>query len=222
MTDCPPLPSRRLQAYAAVAKGVLWLLLALWLVLALAWGALHAFIVPRIGELRPELETRASSVLGIPVRIGRIEARSEGFVPSFELSEVVLLDPAGRPALTLPRVLAALSPRSLLHLGFEQLYIDRPELDIRRDKGGRIYVAGLDFSQHEDSDSRAADWFFSLPEFVIKGGTLRWTDDMRGAPPLEMQRVDFVMRNGGRSHQVRLDATPPVEWGDRFTLQGVF
>src|ERR1700740_14221 len=115
MTDCPPLPSRRLKVVAAVAKGALWLLLAAWLVLALAWGALHAFIVPRIGELRPELEMRASRVLGIPVRIGRIEALSEGFMPSFELSDVVLLDAAGRPALTLPRVLAALSPQSLLH-----------------------------------------------------------------------------------------------------------
>src|SRR3569623_440077 len=102
--DCPPSPSRRLQAYAVLAKGALWLLLVAWLVLALAWGALHAFIVPRIGELRPELEIRASRVLGIQVRIGRIEALSEGFTPSFELSDVVLLDPAGRPALTLPRV----------------------------------------------------------------------------------------------------------------------
>src|SRR3569832_2493599 len=112
MTDCPPSPSRRLQAYAAVAKGVLWLLLALWLVLALAWGALHAFIVPRIGELRPELEIRASRVLGIQVRIGRIEAQNEGFIPSFELSDVVLLDPAGRPAGARPRGRAARAPRA--------------------------------------------------------------------------------------------------------------
>src|SRR5689334_220687 len=134
MTDRLPLsPSRRLQAAAALAKGALWLLLAAWLVLALAWGALHAFIVPRIGELRPELEMRASQVLGIPVHIGRIEVLSEGFAPVFQLSDVVLLDAAGRPALTLPRVLAAVSPRSLLALGFEQLYIDGPQLDIRRD-----------------------------------------------------------------------------------------
>ncbi|HEY8047922.1 MAG TPA: DUF3971 domain-containing protein, partial [Ramlibacter sp.] len=223
MTASPSaLPSRRLQAYAAVAKGLLWLLLALWLVLALAWGALHAFIVPRIGELRPELEMQASRVLGIPVRIGRIEALTEGFMPSFELTDVVLLDPAGRAALTLPRVLASLSPRSLLHLGFEQLYIDRPELDIRRDKGGRISIAGLDFSRRQDSGSQGADWFFSQPEFVIKNGTVRWTDEMRGAPPLALERVDFVMRNGGRGHRLRLDATPPAEWGDRFTLQGIF
>lgn len=223
MTDSTPLPSRRLKAYAAVAKGALWLLLAAWLVLALAWGALHAFIVPRIGELRPELETRASRALGIPVRIGRIEVLSEGWMtPSFQLSDVVLLDAAGRPALTLPRVLAAVSPRSLLSLGFEQLYIDRPELDVRRDEAGRISIAGLEFSQPGEGSSGGADWFFSQPEFVIKDGVVRWTDEMRGAPPLALANVDFVMRNGGRRHALRLDATPPPEWGDRFSVRAIF
>ena len=194
----PPLPSRRLKVIAALAKGVLWLLLAAWLVLALAWGALHAFIVPRIGELRPELEMRASRALGIEVRIGRIEAVTEGLMPTFELTNVVLLDPAGRPALRLPRILAAVSPRAVLHLGFEQLYIDRPELDVRRDRTGRIIVAGLDFSRRDDDDQGAADWFFSQAEFVIRGGTLRWTDELRRAAPLQLSNVDFIVRNGGR------------------------
>ncbi len=221
MDDCPPLPSRRLKAYAAVAKGALWLLLASWLVLALAWGALHAWIVPRIGELRPELEAQATRVLGVPVRIGRIEARSEGLIPSFELSDVALLDPAGQPALRLPRVVAALSPRSLIHLGFEQLYIDRPELDIRRAKDGRLFVAGLDFSRARGDDGQAADWFFSQAEFVIRNGTIRWTDELRGVQPLELDQVDFVMRNGGRRHAMRLDATPPQAWGNRFSLRAL-
>jgi uncharacterized protein (TIGR02099 family) len=223
MTDCPPLPSRRLKAYAAVAKGALWLLLAAWLALALAWGAFHAFIVPRIGELRPELEMRATRVLGIPVRIGRIEVLNEGFTPAFQLSDVALLDPSGRPALTLSRVLAAVSPRSLLALGFEQLYIDGPELDIRRDKSGHVTIAGLEaVSRGGKGGGGAADWFFSQPEFVIRGGTVRWTDEMRGAPPLALQGVQFVMRNRHRSHSLRLDGTPPPEWGERFTVQGVF
>ncbi len=221
MNVCPPTPSRALKAYAAVAKLALWLLMAAWLALALAWGALHGWIVPRIGELRPDLEIEVGRVLGVPVRIGSIAARSEGFIPSFELNDVVLLDPAGRPALRLPRVLAALSPRSLLHLGFEQLYIDRPELDIRRAKDGRMFVAGLDFSRTSDSDGGAADWFFAQTEFVISGGTIRWTDEMRGAPPLTLERVDFVMRNNGRRHALRLDATPPAAWGDRFSLRGL-
>ena len=222
MNESPPPPSRLFRTYAAVAKWSLWLLLAFWLALVLAWGALHGFIVPRIGELRPDLEIEAGRVLGVPVRIGAITARSEGLVPSFELNDVVLLDPQGREALRLPRVVAALSPRSLWNLGFDQLYIDQPQLDIRRTAAGTILVGGLDFSRGKDDDGRAADWFFRQTEFVIRGGTLRWTDELRGAPPLALGQVDFVMRNSARRHAMRLDATPPPEWGERFSLRGLF
>lgn len=222
MNASPPSPSGPLKAYATAAKGFLWLLLAGWLVLVVAWGALHAWIVPRIGELRPDLEIEAGRVLGVPVRIGSIAARSEGLIPSFELSDVVLLDPLGREALRLPRVLAALSPRSLWNLGFEQLYIDRPQLDVRRAADGRIFVAGLDFSRGSDNEGRAADWFFRQTEFVIRDGTVRWTDEMRGAPPLVLDQVDFVTRNGARRHALRLDATPPPAWGERFSVRGLF
>ncbi|HEX7890369.1 MAG TPA: YhdP family protein [Ramlibacter sp.] len=222
MNATPPNPSRTLRLFAAAAKWSLWLLLAASLLLSLAWGALHGFIVPRIGDLRPALEIRASQVLGVPVRIGAISARSEGVFPSFTLENVVLLDPQGREALKLPLVIGALSPRSLWNLGFEQLYIDRPRLDIRRARDGRIFVAGLDFSRSSGDEGRAADWFFGQKEFVIQGGAIQWTDELRGAPPLALDDVRFVARNGARRHQLRIDATPPAEWGQRFSLSGVF
>ena len=222
MNESPPNPSRALRLSAAAVKWSLWLLLAASLLLAMAWGALHSFIVPRIGDLRPALEIRASRILGVPVRIGAITARSEGLIPSFTLQDVVLLDPQGRAALTLPTVIGALSPRSLWNLGFEQLYIDQPRVDIRRAADGRIFVAGLDFSRTSDNEGRAADWFFSQTEFIVQGGWVQWTDELRGAPPLVLSQVDFVSRNRARRHLLRLDATPPREWGQRFTLAGVF
>ncbi len=221
MNELLPSPSRLLKAYATIAKGSLWLLLAFWLVLALAWGALHVWIVPRIGELRPDLEIEATRVLGVPVRIGAVRARTEGLMPSFELMDVVLLDPQGREALRLPRVVAAVSPRSLWSLGFEQLYIERPRVDVRRAADGRIFVAGLDFSRSSDNEGRAADWFFGQSEFVVLGGVVSWTDEMRAAPPLALKDVDLVVRNTGRRHALRLDATPPQAWGDRFTLDAL-
>ena len=135
---------------------------------------------------------------------------------------MVLLDPQGREALRLPHVLAALSPRSLWNLGFEQVLIENPQLDVRRAADGRLFVAGLDLSRAGDNDGRAADWFFRQGEFVIRGGTLRWTDELRGAPALALSHLDFVARNKLRRHAVRLDATPPAEWGHRFSLAGEF
>lgn len=202
---------------------LLWLVAAAWLLFGLSWIMLHGWIVPRIGEFRPRLEIEASKALGVPVRIGEITAHSQGMIPSFELRDVTLLDPQGREALRLPRVLGALSPSSIWGLGFEQLYIDKPELDIRRAADGKIYVGGLDVSQDRAAgQSTAADWFFSQTEFVIRGGTVRWTDELQKAPTLALTQVDWVMRNARRRHLMRLDATPPPEWGDRFTFRGVF
>ena len=129
----PEKPSRRLR-WATFASGVLmWLLIAVWGMFGIVWLVLHGWIVPRIGEWRPQLESVASHALGVPVRIASITARSTGVIPSFELQGVTLLGPQGQAAVSLPRVLATLSPRSLLGLGFEQLVIDQPELDIRRE-----------------------------------------------------------------------------------------
>ena len=216
------LPSRRLRLAARVARVLLGLVASFWLLFGVSWALLHGWIVPRISEFRPRLEAVASKALGVPVRIGQISARSQGLMPSFELRDVSLLDAQGRAALRLPSVQAALTPSSLWGLGFEQLVVDRPELDIRRSSDGKIHVAGLDFSQsRSDGSSAFFDWFFSQPELVVRGGTVRWTDELRGAPPLALTQVDWVMRNPGKRHLMRLDATPPAGWGERFSLRGM-
>jgi len=217
-----PLPSKLLKTWSGLTRWLLGVVALAWLLLGLAWGALHWLIVPRIDEFRPQLEAQATRAMGVPVRVGAITARSNGMVPSFELTDVALMDAQNRVALSLPRVLVAISPRSLWRLGFEQVYIDQPKLDVRRLPDGRITVAGLDMSASAGTDSAVLDWFFSQIEFVIRAGVVRWTDEQRGAEPLVLQNVDAVARNLGRHHDVRLDATPPEAWGERFSLRGRF
>ncbi|MDA8444138.1 YhdP family protein [Paracidovorax valerianellae] len=222
MIEQPPHPSRLLRCLAGLARWSLGLLIAFWLLVAVAWGVLHGWIVPRIGDFRPQLETHATRALGVPVRIGALSARSDGLVPTFELNDVALLDPEGRVALKLPRVVGSLSPRSLLRRGFEQLYIERPELDVRRLADGRIFIAGLAFRQTEGGDSAGADWLFSQSEVVLRGGMVRLTDEQSTAPPLALEQVDLLLRNRGWGHNLRIKATPPAQWGDRFKLTGQF
>lgn len=222
MIDLSPAPSSLLKTLTILARWSLGLLLTAWLVLLAAWSALHWVIVPRIAEFRPQLEARATQILGVPVRIGAIGAHSSGMIPSFELTDVQLFDAQGREALRLPRVLAALSPRSLWHFGFEQLYIDRPELSIRRTVDGKITVAGLDFSPTAGTGNDAVEWFFSQIEFAIHDGTILWTDELRAAPALALKQVELVVRNRGRHHDMRVDATPPALWGERFHVLGKF
>ena len=216
------LASPRVKRLAVFARIALWLLLGFWMLFGATWALLYGWIVPRIEEFRPRIELEASKALGVSVRIGQITARSAGLIPSFELRDVTLTDSAGREALRLPRVVAALSPASLWGSGFEQLVLDQPVLDIRRTLDGKIYVGGLDIHQTRTGNNDTADWIFSQAEFAIQGGLLRWTDEQSQAPPLVLSQVDAVMRNSTRKHAFRFDATPPPEWGDRVTLRGQF
>ncbi len=222
MNEPPISPSRLLRLLAGFARWSLGLLVAVWLLAAVAWGILHGLIVPRIGEFRSHVETQVAKALGVPVRIGGLQASSDGFIPTLELSGVALLDPSGREALRLEQVVAAISPRSLLRLGFEQLYLKNPELDVRRDAEGRIFVAGLQIQGTGKDDGAATDWLFSQSEVAIVNGRVRWTDELRGAPPITLSELNLIMRNGHWRHRLRVDATPPEGWGGRFSLRGEF
>ncbi len=200
-----------------------WGLMGVCMVGVLAWAAVHVFIVPRINDYRHVLQQQASRVIGTPVEVGHIQAQGGWWVLGFEVSEVLLLDAQGQEALRLPRVLAALSLRSLLQGGFEQLAIDQPELDIRRDVDGKLWIAGL--SSPDASDGAAADWFFSQREFVVTQGVVRWRDQQRqgeDAPALILRDVDLVVKNQWLAHEVRMDATPPTAVGQRLALRGKF
>jgi uncharacterized protein (TIGR02099 family) len=225
----PPFVERRHRPWARrLWRAAFSLVLAAWSLLLLAWLVLQWGILPRVGDWRPQIEERASAALGVPVSIGAIRVRSGGWMPTLDIDDVVLHDAQRREALRLPRVHATLSARSLLgmELRFEQLLIEGATLDVRRDVAGRLFLGGLEFKgRAAEGDDGAADWFFAQHEFVIRHGRVRWLDERAPASdagPLELEDVDLVVRNGLRSHDLRLDATPPTAWGERFTLSGRF
>jgi uncharacterized protein (TIGR02099 family) len=210
-------------------RWALLVLALLWALGVVAWSVLHWAILPHANDWRPWLEKEASKALGLELRIGSIRVESGGWMPRMELGDVQVLDAAGRPALRLPRVAAVLSAQSLLVLEprFSQLRVDAPELIIRRDAQGRIFIAGLGLDEAEKTDAGTTeagmDWLFSQPELAIINGRVRWVDEKRAdARPLELSQLNFIMRNGLRRHDLRLDATPPADWGRRFTLRGQF
>jgi uncharacterized protein YhdP len=230
-----PNAPRKLRPGAALSALLRWvagLTAVIFGLLVIAWLVIHWAILPHIENWRGAVEQRATAALGVPFRIGGITVTSSGWVPAFELRDVVLLGPDTHPALSLPRVVAALSPRSLLalELRFEQLLIENAQLDVQRDAQGRLRIAGLDMGAPTTAPAADAavvtDWFFKQHELVIRGASLRWSDALHkpdaNAPPLVLSNVQFVMRNGLRQHDFRLDGTPPAEWGDRFSVSGKF
>ncbi|MGA0612207.1 YhdP family protein [Caldimonas sp. KR1-144] len=202
-------------AFAAILIGGAWLILQ--------WG-----ILPRIDDWRAPLEARASAAIGRPVRIGVVSASGHGgWSQAIDLSDVRVQAADGSDALVLARVRAVVSPASLLHWPprFDALQVDGVALDVRRRADGHLVVAGIDLGGTDggaSDDSAAADWLFSQPSLALAGGTLVWTDEARGAAPITLTGVDIALRNGVRSHALRIDATPPEAWGARFSLRGRF
>ncbi len=218
-----------LRPYRLLRRALRWalrLLMLAWGLVLLSWLLLHWAILPYIDDWRPAIERQASHILGVDVRIGQIEVRSGGWIPALELRDLRLLDKRQREVLRLPRVAAALSARSLLAFSprFEQLLVDSPEMEVRRDRQGRIFVAGFDLQPDEraEAGNDLADWFFAQHEFVILKGRLRWVDEARQAEALQLTDLNLVVRNGLRRHELRLDATPPAEWGERFSIRARF
>jgi uncharacterized protein YhdP len=231
ISNRPPIAPRKPRLWAALSALLRWvagLTAVIFGLLVIAWLVIHWAILPHIENWRGTVEQRATAALGVPVRIGGITVTSSGWVPAFELRDVALLGPDAQPALSLPRVVAALSPRSLLalELRFEQLLIENAQLDVQRDAQGRLRIAGLDMSAPSTTPAEDAalvtDWFFKQYELVIRGASVRWSDAQHNSPPLVLDNVQFVMRNGLRQHDFRLDGTPPAEWGERFSVSGKF
>lgn len=201
MTAAALLPTRRLRVLARLARWGLWLVLGLWVLLLCAWALLHYVIVPGIDQWRPQVQAAASRALGAPVRIARLvgnpEGQRYGLFPTLELREVTVLDDRDHQVLTLPRVVLTLSARSVLRLGLEQLYIDAPQLDVRRLRDGQWRIAGLgavpqsdapaptaSVGSGDDDPYRALRWLLAQPEVALRHGVIRLTDEMAadGAP----------------------------------------
>lgn len=229
----PPTETPLSPWLAWAVRLVLWGLLAAGLVLGSAWAALHFWIVPRITEFRPALESLARQSLGVPVRIGGVSAQSTGWVPSFELRDIELQDALGRPALHLPKVQLALSLHSAAQGKLDQLVLDAPDLTLRLLADGQWQIAGIDWRPSASGDSPAADWLLRQREVVVRGAKVHWHGPERNRnstdaqpntspEPLTLRDVDLVIRNSARQHALRLDATPPQGWGERFVVMGQF
>ncbi|MDR2324034.1 MAG: TIGR02099 family protein [Acidovorax sp.] len=210
-----------LRLLAGLARWTLAGLVAFWLLLGATAGVLHGLIVPRIGDYRGKLEQLAAQALGVPVHIGAVAAFSDGLVPSLELREVQLLDSQGQTALRLPRVLVAISARSLWRLGVEQIVVESPELQLTRRSDGRWEIAGLLQRDDRADDGAALDWVLNQPEIAVRGGTLRWLDALRGSPMQQLHGVDLVLRGGRWRHALRLDAQlDPAQGGGAVKVVG--
>jgi uncharacterized protein (TIGR02099 family) len=185
--------------------------------------ALRYSVLPNIENYRPDIERGISQTAGLPVTIARIDTHWQGLRPHLSLRGFSIHDAAGRPGLTFDTVETELSWASLWHwqLRLHRLEVDAPTLHIRREKGGRIFVAGIQLNT-EASGNDFSDWLLAQERIVVRNASIRWEDELRGAPPLELTQLNFVLQNDGSRHRFGLTAMPPRELAARLDVRGDF
>ncbi len=196
---------------------------------ALVLLAVRLVVFPQVESQRERIAAMLSAQLDRPVEIGGIAAGWDGWNPKLVLTNFRVRDrveASETPLLDLPEVDVTLSWTSLplMELRLKQLVIERPRLAVRRDRGGVLHVAGLEFDPVlQSEDSQLTDWLLRQRRILVRDALITWNDDLRNAPQLVLDRVQFRMEHlpFGR-YRIGLTGTPPAELATPIDLRAEF
>ena len=198
--------------------------IALYFAFAGAVLALRYVVLPNIDNYRTTLESLLGDAMQRPVSIRQVEAYWVGLHPALTLRGVDIRDQEGRSALGLEQVEAELAWDSLLfmQLRLARLEIVAPDLVLRRDTAGRVFVAGLEMIAQAEDDNSFSDWLLVQHRIVVRDARLQWIDEQRQAPPLVLNRLNAQFDNRFSRHRFGLTAEPPPELAAAIDLRGDF
>lgn len=215
-----------------VKKSLIWLYSAttwlLWMVVIVVASivlGLRFFVLPNIQQYKDDIAQHISAAAGQKIAIGDIRASWDGLHPHLDLRQVVLHDAHDRPALTLDHVETSLSWLSLAlaEPRLSSLVIHQPQLTVRREADGTVYVAGISMSG--PARPEFPNWLLRQSSIVIFDASVLWQDDLRRAPPLALHKLDLHLANPpwerliGR-HRFGLRATPSIGAAKPIVIRG--
>jgi uncharacterized protein (TIGR02099 family) len=217
-------PLRRLLSHP-VARSVLSVAGLLALGLYFAFGVtvlvLRYAVLPQIENYRGDIEAAVSKALKLPVTIRAIDTGWAGLRPQLAIHDFGIHDAQGRPGLDLAEVRAELAWSSLWHfdLRLHRLEIVAPDLDVRRDKVGHFFVAGLEVGSSGEA-SGFDQWILAQDRIIVRDASIRWHDEMRGVPTLALTHLNLDLQNDGSRHRFGLVGEPPAQLAARIDLRG--
>ncbi|MEO8507850.1 MAG: YhdP family protein [Betaproteobacteria bacterium] len=188
--------------------------------------AIRFVVLPGIDDYRDRIAAELSSQLGQPVAIAGIAGGWDGWNPRLSITGFAIHDrahPTGKPVLLLPQVDLTVAWTSLaaLDLRLRELSIARPELSVRRDTLGRLHIAGIEIDpEAQGDDSRFMDWLLRQRQIVVHDALLSWTDELRGAPQLVLDKVMFRLEQSFGHHKFGLVGSPPSALASPLDFRG--
>ncbi|MEI7570641.1 MAG: AsmA family protein, partial [Alcaligenaceae bacterium] len=196
-------------------------LLLLYFTAAATMLTVRYWVLPRINEWRPQVEQHLSEALGAKVSIEELSANWSGLNPTLSVRQLSVHDSDGDALIQVPDAFAIVSWKSLLEfdLRLTRLEVNGVDLAATRHLDGTISVAGHRLVAHSneqlklDRDTLAVRWLLDQGEIFIRQAQLRWTDQVRQAPVLNLSQIDLSLTNSLFRHELRLVASLPDSVG---------
>ncbi len=211
------------KSLSLVYRTLKWLIiLSAFIVLTVAL-VIHFYVFPHIGDYKNTIAQAASKAAKQTVEIGNIQADWVGITPHLLVSNIQVFDQQHRPALQLNNVDVRFSwlsiPKLEPHLA--KLTIRAPELTIRRNAQGQIFIAGTDAAGQ--SNPEIPNWLLRQSQFKVENATVIWLDEMRNAPPLSLNNLNLKVTSPPwasllKKHRIEISAQPSVGTAEPISL----
>ena len=181
-----------------VKKSLLWVYrTALWLigiiitVFLIAALVIQFYVFPNINQYKDRIASYATNAAQQKVVIGKITAGWQGINPHLSVSNIDIYDIQNRPALSLKDTEVSFSWLSipLLEVHLANFTLHSPELTIRRNLNGDLFVAGI--SMQGPSKPDLPNWLLRQSQFDVLNAKVFWIDEMRSAPTLTLDKLNL-------------------------------
>ncbi len=207
----------RLAAFLLTLSRQLFWIIAFGLILAAFYVSLGRQLVPLVAEYRAEVQEKAQAALGMPITLGRLEGRWEGFAPRLLAHDVLLGE--GDSAMRLDRI--AIVPDLAGSLWgrawrLNQLELSGVQLSVAEDAEGKWRVEGLPTraEQKPPEPQKMLESLQRVRGLVVRNSQI--TLEPFGESPLTLSYTDLSLRVDGE--RLRLDGRSILPDGQPLAL----
>ncbi|MDL0441194.1 YhdP family protein [Stutzerimonas frequens] len=207
----------RLAAFLLTLSRQLFWIIAFGLILAAFYVSLGRQLVPLVAEYRAEVQQKAQAALGMPITLGRLEGRWEGFAPRLLAHDVLLGE--GDSAMRLDRI--AIVPDLAGSLWAREWRLSRLELSgvqlsVAEDAEGKWRVEGLPTrtEQKPPEPQKMLESLQRVRGLVVRNSQI--TLEPIGESPLTLSYTDLSLRVDGE--RLRVDGRSILPDGQPLAL----
>ena len=185
------------------------------------------FLLTTANVYQSEVEQLASSLLEQPVKIGRMDAKLSGLVPTLIFHNVQIISEQTKKSLfSLTRIDVGLSFSDLLwhqKITPAQLTVRGMRLRVTRTVEGNFKVKGFDLDAlsktgKNESSSLFEHLLVQHGEVGLEDSTVTWKDEQNAGLTWFFEDVNFLLKSAPNRYQLLLSSKLPNVLGDKINL----